>query len=554
MSRPVALSGGGTFDVTAGTLTANGAITGSGGLTKTGGGTLVLGGTNTYSGTTTVNGGTLSVSADANLGAGGGLVLNGSTLQVTGTSFGGTSRPVQLGAGGGTINLLAAAESLNLSAGVGGSGALTVNGQGTLRLAANSAAAAVTVNGSLAVAGSMTASGATTVGGSLAVEPGGSYTTAALTTTGPGPQVTFAGATLNVTGSGGLTVGTGGLPSTALTGQTTLDVNGPTTITSGGGLSVFGGSFRSGGVVLQGGSLVMPGSDVDLALLGNLSGTGTVLGNVRHGNTITASGGPLTLGDANSATGFTLFGGTLAVGPNAVNLASSDKAKLGTSTTMAGGTLASFNGVLLGGGANGTTVDAGKTLSSSGASTVNGPFTNNGAVTVQTGTLTFNALVNGAGSFGGAGTVVFNGGYSPGNSPALVSLTNAAFGPFDTLTMELGGTARGSQYDAVAASGALDLGGTLQLQFVNGFTPAAGQSFDLLDWGTLSGTFAALNLPAPGPGLAWDTTQLYQSGVLTVTPVPEPGTLAMVGLAAAVGGWQLRRSARAARSRRAAGR
>jgi hypothetical protein len=117
----------------------------------------------------------------------------------------------------------------------------------------------------------------------------------------------------------------------------------------------------------------------------------------------------------------------------------------------------------------------------------------------------------------------------------LGHFTNATFGPFDTLTTELGGTVRGSQYDAVAVTGALALDGGLQLQFINAFAPAAGASFDLLDWGTHTGTFSSLNLPALPTDRAWDTSALCTTGTISVTAVPEPGTLALVGVAAAIG-------------------
>ena len=84
----------------------NSFIAGSAGLTKAGtGGTLTLGGTNTYSGGTTVSGGTLAVSADNQLGlAGEGITLAGGTLRVNGT-LNTLTRPLALGAGGGTISL-----------------------------------------------------------------------------------------------------------------------------------------------------------------------------------------------------------------------------------------------------------------------------------------------------------------------------------------------------------------------------------------------------------------------------------------------------------------
>jgi hypothetical protein len=56
----------------------------------------------------------------------------------------------------------------------------------------------------------------------------------------------------------------------------------------------------------------------------------------------------------------------------------------------------------------------------------------------------------------------------------------------------------------------------LKVSLVNSFTPSAGQTFDVLDWGTLSGTFSAIQLPALSAGLSWNTSQLYTTGTLSV--------------------------------------
>jgi hypothetical protein len=82
--------------------------------------------------------------------------------------------------------------------------------------------------------------------------------------------------------------------------------------------------------------------------------------------------------------------------------------------------------------------------------------------------------------------------------------------------MELGGTMPGSQYDQVQVAGQLALGGTLNVSLINGFKPATGSSFDVLDWGTLSGTFAAVQLPNLGGRIVWDASQLYTTGTLSV--------------------------------------
>jgi hypothetical protein len=47
------------------------------------------------------------------------------------------------------------------------------------------------------------------------------------------------------------------------------------------------------------------------------------------------------------------------------------------------------------------------------------------------------------------------------------------------------------------------------------FSPSSGQAFDILDWGSLTGAFSSIDLPSL-PGLVWDTSQLYTTGVLSV--------------------------------------
>jgi hypothetical protein len=53
------------------------------------------------------------------------------------------------------------------------------------------------------------------------------------------------------------------------------------------------------------------------------------------------------------------------------------------------------------------------------------------------------------------------------------------------------------------------------VSLINGFTPSAGQSFDILDWTALSGTFNTITLPALS-GLMWNVSQLYAVGTLNV--------------------------------------
>jgi hypothetical protein len=153
-----------------------------------------------------------------------------------------------------------------------------------------------------------------------------------------------------------------------------------------------------------------------------------------------------------------------------------------------------------------------------GDTSVLGNATNDGILSIQTGkSISFHGSVNGAGNYTGAGTAVFLAGLSPGNSPATVRFGgNVKLTSNATLNTELGGTTAGAQYDQMHVAGQLALGGALNVVLYNGFTPAAGNSFDILDWGSLSGTFSSIALPTLGGGLAWNTSQLYTSGVLSV--------------------------------------
>src|SRR5262249_6554988 len=43
-----------------------------------------------------------------------------------------------------------------------------------------------------------------------------------------------------------------------------------------------------------------------------------------------------------------------------------------------------------------------------------------------------------------------------------------------------------------------------------------GQSFDVLDWTSQSGTFSSLLLPSLTGGMQWNTSQLYTTGTVSV--------------------------------------
>ena len=213
-------------------------------------------------------------------------------------------------------------------------------------------------------------------------------------------------------------------------------------------------------------------------------------------------------------------GGTLNVGGNAVVILSADAAILGTQTNLGnGGSLTTLHGAQLG---NSSSSDATKVLTATGNATINGNFVNNGVVNGPTGSgklLTFTQAVKGAGST--TGNIEYQGSYSPGNSPAAVSVQNVQFDSTSALIMELGGLLPGTGYDQLDVSGQATLNGRLDVDLLNGFTPSAGQSFDLFS-GSTTGGFSQINLPALRSGLSWDTSKFYTTGVLSVSPSRSP--------------------------------
>jgi len=105
-----------------------------------------------------------------------------------------------------------------------------------------------------------------------------------------------------------------------------------------------------------------------------------------------------------------------------------------------------------------------------------------------------------------------------------------------TLNLQLGGTTQCTGYDEYIVGGTLTLNGpTLDVTLINGFVPAAGESFTILSWGSLTGTFGTVTLPALSAGLVWNTTALYTTGTIAVTSasanVPVPAwALALLGV------------------------
>lgn len=206
-----------------------------------------------------------------------------------------------------------------------------------------------------------------------------------------------------------------------------------------------------------------------------------------------------------------------------------------------------------------------------------GSFTQSGGIHNVTGTLSLGTGLNGNGTFnmqGGllqAGTIdavnagiatfnftggtlavgtfignLVNGGgiLAPGASPGTTVVQgDYSQGATGALSVELGGTGAGL-FDVLQVTGTATLGGELDVTFWNGFSAAAGDSFDIMSATNLTGSFDTFNLAALGAGLVWDVDYLYDQDVagtdylrLSVQAVPEPEAYAMMLAGLGLVGW-----------------
>ncbi|HVT27734.1 MAG TPA: PEP-CTERM sorting domain-containing protein [Lacipirellulaceae bacterium] len=290
-----------------------------------------------------------------------------------------------------------------------------------------------------------------------------------------------------------------------------LTVEGTATIAASSQLTLAGGTLSAGAIVVSSASHVVSTQPSQLI--------GPTL--ALAGSSIDSTAADLTLGDSTRVNGF-YSNGTTNVGSHTVTLADANDAVFDSAALVNLGAAASPGTI---NSANGLTLDFGGNITGFGlVNTPNSlakPLINNGHVagTSVAQPITLNGYVKGVGTFD---NVNFTGTFSPGLSPTILSVGNAALSPTSTIIMELGGTSPGSGHDQLVSSGTLSFDGTLQVVLMNGFMPSAGQSFDLFDWVSASGTFDTLALPTLA-GLEWDTSQLYTAGVISVGIAGIPG-------------------------------
>ncbi len=479
-------------------------------LTKTGAGLWVLSGTtSSYTGPTTITAGTLSVGASSNLsGASSNLVLNGGTLQITGTgltSFTGLGRtnPVVFNSGvyvgldiNNVGNTFIADQVLNQ-----GSGGLTKLGTGTLQLnQANTYTGATMISAGTLQLGSGTAAGSLNTGSGINIASGATF---AVNQTDTVTQGTDFSSTI---------IGAGSL---ANVGSGTLVLNAPTYHT-GNTSATLGNITLSHALAIQNSALNTTGSGfvtlsgVTTPTFGGLANSGTT----RNLATVISTGyGSVTNLTLNPQSGSVTYGGVIA--NNAANL-SLTKSGAGTqilsgANTYTGTTIINAGTLTIGnataGSLNGTT---GTALTFGGTGTFNvaeaagsnqgmtslslnaGDATVQSTFTATSANLTFAAAPSR--TAGATGTFIISAG-------AIGTAGTNANGTLGTnnikLTGQTGQTPMGVSYFVGTASGSnyafYDGAGFVRpLDYVKDATPAGAATYSGVQTSLASSTYAQL--------------------------------------------------------------
>lgn len=493
---------GGTVNVTGMTFASN--TSGSGTEIRLTGGTTNFFGTNTIPGEISIAGGTLNAgSSTINLGedfhfSSGTFTGGTSTFDFNGTGaqqiYGGstptffnltdsnTAQPLifnNSANANGTLTVNASATLSPVSAAlIGGSGTLT--GSGTVRV--NRATGTNDFLGQYTITNK-------TLTNLLVDFVGGSTQGVSATTYGAVRINNSNGANLsgNATIGGAFTIQNGTV--NVLTNTLTLN---STVTASGGGIL---GSSPTGTVIYNqasNGQTVLPGTFGNITFSNfnktlpsgtlNIAGTfipGTAIGHTTTGNTINYNGA-----GAQTIAGFT------------------------------------YNNLSTSGGGVKTT---GLTVNVGGNMTVNSPTTlsvASGSILSVAGTLTNNSIIQGNGtivnSFTNTATI------APGLSPGILSVTGNLI-QSGTFNVEIGGTGGAgvnpNGHDQLLVSGAITLGGHLNVTLTNGFTPAAGNTFVIIDAGSSTGSFSTATVPDISPN-AWQLTRDEAAGIITLVVLP----------------------------------
>ena len=501
------------------------------------------------------NTGTLSVTSGNTMRVTGGPFLNFSGGTLTGGSYvvGGTLKIDELGTTGGEITTDAANITLtgasssfidsasldalsNLNTIAAGGGFTVTGGRNftTVGNFTNNGTLTVGSGSTFVVNGKLTNLGGTTLNGGI-YSISGTFQFNGANIVNNSANITLNGSTSKIiakNGTSGLAnfAKNTALGTFALTGgrnfTTKADFtnNGVLTVGSGSKFNVNGNLTNFAGTTLTGGTY-------------NVSGTLQFNGAniVKNAANITLSGAAskivdqtgTTNGLANFAVNAQTASFTLASGRNFTTAGAFTNAgtlKVSTGTAFAVASGKSYTQVA------GTTTNDG-TMSVSGG----GVFAiNTGSVFGNAGTFSGNLISGGTVNMGDAVNL-------PGEIAVTGKYTQNSTG---ILAADIGGATAGTQFDQLNVTGAVTLGGTLNLQLINSFVPTIGSTFDIMNFASSTGTFATINgthiNPSEHFAVTVNPTNVTLSVVAgpsfgdesfstTASPTPEPASLLLMG-------------------------
>jgi RHS repeat-associated protein len=458
----------GPITVNSSTLNLNGTWSNTNTITQIGS-TVNLGGTFTTAGLgaiastnglvnltgTLTNNGTLALSNSTGPLYLAGGTINGGTVTTTGSAALIASPPYQS-----TLNGITLAGTLD--DGFTGGNRVTVTGGLTLN------------NGSIVLEGFglLSFKGSQTLGGTGTVSFADSDSRKDVAVPNTGDTLTI-GPGISISGAGG-TIGSQNAGLVTVSGS--VQVNGGGTILVYGATNYSGGTFTGGTwQAIQNSTLELIGDSITSNAANLLvDGASSAINSDQNGTNAlanlvsNAATGNLAIQDGYTFQAPAAFTntGTVTVGASAQFKLSSSYTQTKGSTNLAAGTLGSSP-------SNSVTIQSGAL---SGPGTINASLVNDGAMDLGTS----------------PGTVTVAGNYTQGANASL--------------SVKLGGTTAGSQYDQVNVTGSAGLNGALNISLVNGFGPTAGQTFQTLTFASRSGNFATIN-------------GLVQNNVTTMLPV-----------------------------------
>jgi fibronectin-binding autotransporter adhesin len=452
---------------------------------------------------------------------------------------------------------------------VGSGGATTLHATGTINVAAGTADLGILsiVGGSIHVTGGkLTFTSLSVNGGAINFNSGRIEQSAnlvandSLLTTLLGPTHELASGRTLAASNGIATISTkldlngGRLEGNSLTVSNTVPVATLLRIRNGGAAQIVGGATLAAGttVVVEDGSALVAGGQITQASELQLSGSGRVAGSSLSNSGLITGSGRIDANLSNNVTGqirlaagerLLLRGGShqnngfidvdggeleVATGPfvnGTANPATATIAARNAALRFTAGVTNAGSIVCSEGSCNffGNVTNAANmpttghiVITANSQATFFDDVVNRGTIQVSaagavTSTALFLGSLSGSG-VSGNGSVFLEGDVAPGASVGTMAFGgDVSIGSAAVVRMELGS----GSFDRLTTLGSLALGGTLDVTLSAGFKPTFGQTFDLFDWGTRSGVFAAIDLPAI-PGLAWSTTQLYSTGEIRV--------------------------------------